>query len=239
MTLHTTLKAAGLCIALIATHASAQIISASNAGQYSSTGDYSAGNTNYVTGAFEAEYRSFFVFHLPVFTQPIISAKLDLFNFGGSDDIPAGYYSDDSTETLSFFKVSTSIPTLIAGGSGLTGIFSDLGTGPAYGSTTVSSASNGQYVSLFLNSAFLADLNAASGGSIALGGALMSLADPNGYEFVFGNTDLSSANPAVRLTLVAGTASNIPVPEPSTYGLFAVGALALGAIRRRMNRRNV
>lgn len=232
MTVPTNLKAVGLCFALIATHASAdQIVNASQAGQYSSAGDYTAGNTNYFTGAFEGEYRSFFVFNVAAFSTPIISAKLELYNFGGSEDVPAGFYSEDGAETLSFFNLSTSIPTLVAGGSGLTGIFNDLGSGPAYGSTSVDESANGQYVSLFLNSTFLADLNASMGGPIALGAALTSLSDPNGYKFIFGNTDLSSASPSVRLTLVSGTAPIGSVPESSSTGvLLALGLLGVVAV---------
>lgn len=237
MKLPTTFAVAALGFAVSATPASAQLLNASAAGQYSSAGDYAAGGTGYVTGAFEREYRGFFVFDLPAFSTPIVSAKLDLFNFGGTDDVPPGFYSEDATETLSFFQFGGSIPALLAGGSGLTGTFDDLGSGAHYGSTSVGAGSNGQYVSLFLNAAFLADLNAAAGGRFAFGSALTSLADPNGYEFVFGNTDLASASPAVRLTLTAATTPVGAVPEPSSYTPFAGGVLGLLALRRRLNRR--
>lgn len=224
-----------LGIATLTTSVLAQVVIASHAGQYNSLGDY-AGGTHYVTGAFEGEYRSFFVFNLPVFSTPIVSATLEVFNFGGSDDIPPGFYSENGPETLSFFNFSGSIPNLLSGGTGLTSTFADLGSGPLYGSIPVSDASNGQYVSLFLNATFLTDLNAASGQAIALGGALTSLLDPNGYEFIFGNTDLLSATPAVRLTLTSSTAPVSAIPEPATYALAAVGLLGVMIARRRFKR---
>src|SRR5687768_11332283 len=73
MNLRKIFTTAVLGVATLTTSAFAQVVIASHAGQYSSLGDY-AGGTNYVTGAFETEYRSFFVFNLPVFSTPIVSA---------------------------------------------------------------------------------------------------------------------------------------------------------------------
>jgi hypothetical protein len=237
MTIKSTLQSVALCLTAVVTDASAQIIAASHAGQYSASGNHTAGNTSYVTGAFEGEYRSFFVFDLPTFSGPIVSAKIEFYNSAVTDDSPGGFYSEDGAETLSLFHVATSRSALLAGGSGLAGIFADLGAGTAYGSTAVTESANGGYVSLFLNGAFLADLNAASGGSIAVGGALTSLTDPNGYEFVFGNTDLSSVLQSVRLTLTPSTTQTAAVPEPSTYAIFASALLGLALLRRRVARR--
>ena len=64
---------------------------------------------------------------------------------------------------------------LRASGAGQTGIFDDLGTGVGFGSQTFSAANNGQIVSVPLNAASLADLNAKRGGLVALGGALTSI----------------------------------------------------------------
>lgn len=154
-------------------------IDATDRGYYSATGNHDPANDNYYAGyngsQFGNTFRNFFVFDLPGAT--VLSATLYLWNPSN------GHYSLDPSETYSLFDVSTSIAALRAGGSGLSGIYNDLGSGTSYGSVTVTSASNGTYISIPLNSSFP---NAANGGSIALGGAITTLSGSSDQDAFFG-----------------------------------------------------
>ncbi len=165
-------------------------------------------------------FRNFFVFNLAGYTDPnpIGAAELRLFN------PPNGYTSPNPTETYSLFDVTTPIPTLVATNTGRTDIFADLGSGLSYGSRVVSAADNNRIVSVTLNAAAVAALNANRGGLFALGGALTTLGPP-GNEFVFGSSGLSIDVRQLVLT---------PVPEPATLMLLGTGVpVLLGYAWRR------
>jgi hypothetical protein len=160
-------------------------ITAADSGWYNSTGLHDPFNGNYLVGLppdAPGQYRNWFVFDVPAVSGSITSARLELFNPSG------GYSSVDGSETYTLFDVSTPIGTLTAGGSGLTGIYDDIGTGVSYGSVTVTSASNGQLVVVNLNAAGIAALTAAQGGQIAIGGALTSLSG-SAAQYLFGFTN--------------------------------------------------
>src|SRR5262249_28925503 len=149
-----------------------------DSGWWNSTGSHDQSNDNYITGqTLGNQYHDFFVFNLAGVHELIVGAQLRLTN-------PL-YSSPDATETYSVFDVSTPIAALSARGSGRTDIFTDLGTGSDFGSQTVSSADNGQVVTVNLSPAALARLNAAAGGQVALGGALTTLAG-SVDQFLFG-----------------------------------------------------
>jgi hypothetical protein len=229
-----------LGILLLSSSLSAQLITASGAGYYTSDGDHDSSNTFYIAGASGLEVRSFFVFNLPVFTQPIVSAKMEIFNnAAGEPWFVPGYLSGDATETLSLFKVSTPVSTLLANATGAVSIFNDLGNDPTpYGSLSVSSANDGSYVTFStvtstLSASFLSDLNGASGNAFAIGAAITSISDVTGFESIFSASDLTSANPAVRLTLVPSSAPVTAVPEPAMYGFTCAAFLGLLVLRRR------
>ncbi|WP_287115948.1 hypothetical protein, partial [Microcystis sp. M_OC_Ca_00000000_C217Col] len=59
-------------------------------------------------------------------TAPIISAQLKVNTYD--------YNSPQPSETYELRDVTTAVPTLTAGGSGLTAIYTDLGDGAIYGS---------------------------------------------------------------------------------------------------------
>ena len=69
--------------------------------------------------------------------------------------------------------MTTPISTLTAGGSGLVGIYNDLGSGTLFGSLLFSEADNGSLLSINLNASALAAISAAiSGdGNFAIGGS--------------------------------------------------------------------
>src|SRR5262249_44602276 len=97
-----------------------------------------------------------------------------------------------TSDTYTLFDVFTPISSLEATGTNQTGIYADLGSGTSYGSTTVNSSSNGQTVSVPLNSAGISNLNFNVGTQVALGGALTTVSGSN-TDFLFANTSGSSS----------------------------------------------
>jgi subtilisin family serine protease len=183
-------------------------LNAFDSGWWDATGFHDEFNDNYVTALLSGlEYRDFFVFDLSGVAQQIAAAELRVFNPYD------GFFSPDPTETYSLFDVSTPLGSLEASGGGQTAIFNDLGTGTNYGSQVVSPADNGQFVSVSLNSAGLAALNASLGGQTALGGALTSLSgEADQYLFGYSGQDsrqlvITLADPAdwYSFTAVAGS----------------------------------
>ena len=164
------------------------VLNATGSGWYDGFGYHDPSNLNYFTGLVPgyAELRDFFTFDLGSLNDlAILSGRFQAYNPSATTGAGDGFYSDDSTETYTLFDVNTPVAQLLAGGSGLTGIFDDLGTGTEYGSRIVSAADNGTLVSVDLNDAALADLNAARGNAFALGGALTTLAGNAGLQNLF------------------------------------------------------
>jgi hypothetical protein len=192
-------------------------VDAADSGWWDSTGSHDASNDNFIVGTLGTQYRDFFVFDLSAVSLPIVGAQLRLFQQSGA------YGSLDPTETYTVFDVTTPIPDLGASGSGQTAIFDDLGTGASFGSTTVSAADNGGFVSVTLNAAALASLNASSGGLAAVGGALTSLGGSAG-QFDFGGSGahnlrqlvLTLLDPAdfYQVTLTAGQSLEVETSTP-------------------------
>jgi len=136
-------------------------VDAADSEWWDSTGSHDASNPNYLVGtSVGTQYRDFFVFDLSAVSLPIIGAQLRL-------SAALGLGGPGPTETYTVFDVTTPIPALEVSGSGQTGIFADLGTGASFGTTTVSKADSGGIVSITLNAAALASLNASSGGLAA------------------------------------------------------------------------
>ena len=116
------------------------------------------------------EIRSFFAFELPVIDAQVTKAAL-IVKFNG-----AAYGSDDDSETLALYDVSSNLDTLRAGGDdtpGLGSIFDDLGSGHKYGSHTFTAADQGTIVRIPLDAT--AKLQARAGGKLTIGGALTTL----------------------------------------------------------------
>jgi hypothetical protein len=180
-----------LILAAAAVSAVAQdvILEAVDSGKYDWQGDHSPSNTYYPAGDNAAagynELRDFFVFDLSGVAGPVVGATLELYNPSNPPDPGNGYRSPDPFETYALWEVVTDVSTLTAGGSGLIGIFDDLGGGTAYGQVEMSVADNGTMVSIPLNDSAKASIAAAAGGPWALGGAVMTL-DGTALQLVFG-----------------------------------------------------
>lgn len=191
-------------------------LSAWDLGWYRDTGHHFSETLSYTAGQFysypslqEQEYRNFFVFDLGEVGEPIINADLRLYN-------PPSGYIGDITETYQLYDVSTPVPDLVAGGSGLIDIYNDIGTGTSYGSRVVSSADNGTMVTITLNPDGIIALNSQLGADFAIGGAIMTISGLDN-QYVFGNTH---ENGIAELVLET-------IPEPATLLLFALGAAML------------
>jgi hypothetical protein len=229
-----TCSLAALAVALNTTSASAALISvdAIDTGAYQANGSHTSTNQNYVTGRFNNETRSFFVFDLTGLSAPITSATLNLWN-PNTDPHPCcqGYRSPDATETFNLFDVNAPITTLTGGGAGLTNVFADLGTGATFGSYTASKQDNGKTIAITFNTAGIAALNASLGQIIAFGGALSTIGGA-GDQFLFGFSTVSFAGGDVR-RLDLTTEDLTQVPEPATLTLLGIGITGIVARRRR------
>ncbi|MFM5958430.1 MAG: hypothetical protein ACKOQ2_14915, partial [Dolichospermum sp.] len=175
-------------------------LNAADTGWYDSTGFHNPGNTNYVVGDGGVLYRNWFTFNLPTLTAPIISAQLKVKNWE--------YTSNDATETYQLQEVTTPVPTLTAGGSGLTAIYADLGDGAIYGSQNYQNTDDYGTSTITLNAAAISALTARSGQAFAFGGLLTTLDTLINQEYVFGFSN--SVVPAdVQLILNTGTATPV------------------------------
>lgn len=211
---------------------------ATGASWFSNAGEHTQSSDNYAVGGGLDGYtrNNYFLFDLSGVSGPITSATLRVYNPNASVSagFSYGYTSSDPTETYAVFDVSTAAADLAAGyGIGsLAGqaIFSDLGSGPNFGTTTTSLADNGKFVEISLNASGLAALNAAYG-MFALGGTITTLDALVNKESLFASAYLSSVTPNVPQLVISS------VPEPSGSALWMAGLGLLGlAARRRATR---
>ncbi len=173
-------------------------INALDQGWYDASGLHDPGNLNYLCGEAPSSVspvRNWFAFSIPASTQQVVAASLRIYT--------AAIVSPESSETFELRHVSTPVGALRLGGFGLTNVWADLGEGASYGSRSFGSAEVNLYVTIPLNAAFLANVQAAAGGSLALGGALTTLDGIAGNsEYLFGGSSGGSSNtPTVQLLL--------------------------------------
>jgi len=217
----------GALLSLASGLAQPQVISASSTGFYRNAVDNTLDSGGVAPTMFIAwnpaggssEFRDFAVFDLSSILagQIITAAELRI----GMDAF--GYNSPNTTETVEWVQVTTAISTLTSPGY-KEAVWTDLGDGSVYGTRTVSAADNGTTLVTTLNSTAISALNAAIGGSFAIGGHLTSI-DMTGptQESVFFNGNGQPVSLAFTLA----------VPEPETYAMLLAGLGLLGFAARR------
>lgn len=181
-------------------------LDAIDSGWYADSGNHLPHLTNYLAGecylpqcSQVVRHRNFFVFDLSAVSGEIFSATLTI------ENPPDGYNSADPSESWTAFKVTTPITSLVAGGSGLTSIYDDLGSGPTYGAASMNSAS--KLVDVPLTGA-IPDIEAKSGNIFAVGGAVTTLDSAQNSEWVFGNSSGDLLVRKLKLTTYVPTDFN-------------------------------
>jgi hypothetical protein len=166
-------------------------INSSDRGWYNDTGAHSPGNNNYFAGEATEIHRNFFVFTVPALTGTPLSAELRVNAYQSGS--PSGF------EFYELRAVSTPIATLTAGGSGLVGIFNDLGDGSVYGGRDIATSESG-FLTIPLNASFLSALP-IGGGQIALGGQITTLVAGGDDENLFSFSAGAPADAQLHLRL--------------------------------------
>ena len=208
------MKTVGLIatVVVFASLLSASTISATGEGWCSNNQNYPCNNINTsaihntlsgsnVYGSSNDLYRDWFAFVLP--TTPVSNASISIWNDSRN-------YTDDLAAVFNLYaEVSISYGGLLSG--------------PSIGSVSVVQADNGvsRFVTLQLNGAGLAALNANLGTTIIIGGE--GGVSPGLESEIFGYTN---GHPVAYLTT-----SN--APEPGTFAMLSSGLLGLAGMLRR------
>lgn len=150
-------------------------------GWYDQTGFHDWANPNYLAGVCgssdaclgdDLDAHDFLVFPIPAGTYS--SAVLQIYNPSlANGDAGNGFQCQCGSLTYALWDVTTGIFDLENGHTGRIDIYDDLGSGIAYGSVVVTPADDGTYVTITLNAAALAAINAAAGDRIAFGGSVV------------------------------------------------------------------
>jgi len=218
--------------------ASIELTSTFSSGIYD--GGTSPGFFNYYIGysfpSTPSERRNYFIFDLAGVTTPVASATFKLFLPGGPL-LPLGFISSDPTED---YRISGSGFSWTAfaeafGGTAspamLSAMFGTMGTGPAYGLTTISAADGGSDIVMTLSPAAIMAINASLGDHFLITGRLPdihpSMPGMPPSELVFAYTDIPHPlMPFPRLELTF-------VPSPGAGGPLAVAGVLMLLRRRR------
>lgn len=187
-----------------------------DSGWYSINGTHDPENENYIAGNPSCSlncrnYRNFFVFDVSGIDDYISSAVFYLYT---------GAITEPGTFTL--YDVSTPIPILLEGGSGLFTILDDLGSGEVFGNVDLKVGDSRKVIEIDLNpNAFLAIRSA--GGLFAIGG---SYSKTGWQEYAFGGSQVGAEQNLNKLI--------VQVPSPITGSLVLLGLIGLYCSRRRV-----
>jgi hypothetical protein len=152
-------------------------------GWYDAGGNHTAANQSYVVGwgvpgITSGSLRNWFAFDIPVLTQAVVSAQLVIWS--------GGVVSPHGFETYELHHVSTPAAILAQNATNAEPIYADLGDGPVFGSRVFRNTEDNNYVIILLNAAAVAEINAKSGSSFAMGGLITTLAQVFGQpEHIF------------------------------------------------------
>jgi hypothetical protein len=180
-----------------------------NQGWWSGTEANSASNVNYFVGTLadsSADLNNFFVFDISDLTGPVTSAVLQLQFYNAFSTAGA------STILYSLFDVSTEAAVLNQNDGTSWAIHDDLGSGNHYGSFAIATnLAAGDVVTLSLNGAGLADLNAAI--------------DTDAQHFAIGGT--------LSFTPVVAPNDNEVPDSVNTLVLLGLAAVCFWLVRRK------
>lgn len=222
---------AAIAFAAPASATTIELFSSDN-GWFGSNGTHNNINTNIITGVSGGRtYRNFQVFDISGLIGTVTSATLT-YRAGN------GQYLADASETVTLFDVTT--PASAFGASypanSSTGraIYTDLGTGTVFGSTTVFRPTNGNTmpeVAITLNADGISALmqSIANGAGFFVLGAALTSQDGNDRLWAF-----SSGGQATRLSIETASIeppSQVPLPAGGVLLLAGLGAFVL--VRRR------
>lgn len=246
--------ATAFLVAFGAGSARADLLNSINRGWYESDGttetsflingspnnSYIAGRACYfddITGALlgHYEFRNFFVFDLTGRTTPVTAASLKLYipldPASGSGAI--GYQSPFPSDVYTVYDVSTPLSTL-QGSVNSVAAYNDLGSGNIFGTRVVTPPDIATKITIELNAAGLAALNANLGGYFVVGGALTTI-DKNQSmdQFVFGFSHNYFGGPNDGNTQLELSPNGPVIPAPPAVFLLAAAIPVLGVMRLR------
>lgn len=201
---------------LFASPASGQQFLPVDTGFFSPIQAHQPNSTRYSTGIFE-------VFGPLEFDQENNFVAFDLAEFAGGAEsarivFRVDYGSVDSFEEFVVHEVSTPVLELI---DGTTEAFRDLGDGPIFGSTVITSDLNGLLVEVEFNQVGIDEINSSAGELVAFGGTLSTL------DFsTSGNQAISGSDISLEIDAAA-------VPEPGSAATLSAFVIALSCVRRK------
>jgi hypothetical protein len=178
------------------------IVDAFDSGWYNEIGGNDPASTDYFTGflppslGYVGEYRSFFAFDLGGLSTSdvIVGAQFNVFT--------SEIYMSQGVETLKISDVTMPVDTIVAGGPERVDVFTDLGSGPVYGTRDVWAFEYFSVINIDLNASATAAINAAKGQYFAIGAAVSTIDVNDGFQAMFGY----SGNPANSRQLVLSLA---------------------------------
>jgi len=185
---------AGSDVRLRLVYGADQVLASASHGWYDSEGFHNAGNANYAAGYSDADtFRDYFMFNLTNLPGQLVNAQLLLNAYQVS--------STNGPLTFQLYDVTNAITQLTNTQSSATGIFADLGSGMIYGGRDIYTNESFNTAAIPLDDGFLTAEQAATGGPIALGGAVTSLAGSTANQYVFGSSPTTSPPSDAQLWL--------------------------------------